>query len=1405
MGASRNFWSLAIVWTVLSSLAFAGGVTAQTDDCNNNLIPDVNEITDQTDCNLNGILDACEPVVDRLLLTAAGMPEEAGGALDTDGATIVIGAGHDATNGEDAGAALVFSRDGTQWLEAARLFSPTAGPLQEYGASAAVQGQWLAVGAPGTNQGIVLAVGEVFVYQRLGTTWTLAQRLESPVLIEEAGFGLSIDFNSQGTRMIIGSEGRAFTYTTDGTTWTLDAGLLPFVVGEDDGFGASVCIDGDLAVVGAPETLGLGGLPMSGAAYTFEVNAGNWIETGRLTALGQEINAHYGAAVSLSGNRIAIGEPGRGNGAGAVHTYEHLAGAWALDTSLASPAPGLNNAYGAAVSVLGDSLLVGEPRDPNDRGRVHHYDNSGGLWTLRLSRPDPLVGPQDLYGAGVALSEQTCVVGDPEESEILVHWTPRILDCDNNGSEDICDVTLGVVPDCNLNSIPDSCDIASGFASDCNMNGVPDSCELELDPTLDCNMNAVIDSCDLASMTSLDCNLNLIPDECDTVAGGFSLDCNMNQIPDECEVNPDPIFPTISGLPTSQNLTAEAGTCQAMFSWADPTATDNCGVASLTGSHTSGSSFLQGSTTVTYTATDVSGNVSTASFTITVTDNEPPAISGVLLDQVLSTDLGMCTAIATWTEPTAIDNCGLQSLTSDHAADSAFPLGTTTVTYTATDTSGNTSQTSFTVTVNDTENPVISGLSGDISVNNAQGLCSSNVTWTAPSSSDNCPGVMLTTSHLPGTTFDVGTTLVTYTAMDANGNSSTGSFNVEVIDAEHPQINGLPSGLSVGADPGICAASVMWSAPSTQDNCMVASTSSNYEPGAIFPVGITEVTYVVSDVAGNQTLASFMVEVSDLQNPIVETTTDNVSVTNELGQCSSAASWTPPTFIDNCEVGVVTSDALPGDTFPVGETTVTYTATDIHGNASSTSFTVTVTDNENPTLSSLPLDITQGTDLGNCSAIVTWADPTASDNCGIDSTTPSQASGTSFPLGTTTVQYMTTDIHGNSASASFTVTIIDNENPMWSDIPTDITVNTDLGVCGALVDWSGPLATDNCNVAGTSSTHQPGDLFPVGTTVVSYLANDDAGNSARASFSVTVADMEAPSLTPSGPVTASADSGTCTATVTVPAPMTSDNCQTATLTNDYTGTDDASGMYAYPSTLITWTLTDIYGNSSTATQTVTIEVPQDDCNMNGSPDVCDIAAGNSPDCNGNGVPDECDVAIGGDCNMNGVPDSCDIASGTSLDCNQNGVPDTCDVITLGDCNMNGVPDSCDIESGTTADCNTNGIPDSCDIASGSSSDADGNLTPDECQPQFRRADANGDNAIDIADGIYILLYLFDGGPIGPCESGMDANDDGTVDVTDAVAVFIYQFEDGAPPPPPFENCGVDPTGVALSCETGTCE
>jgi hypothetical protein len=103
-----------------------------------------------------------------------------------------------------------------------------------------------------------------------------------------------------------------------------------------------------------------------------------------------------------------------------------------------------------------------------------------------------------------------------------------------------------------------------------------------------------------------------------------------------------------------------------------------------------------------------------------------------------------------------------------------------------------------------------------------------------------------------------------------------------------------------------------------------------------------------------------------------------------------------------------------------------------------------------------------------------------------------------------------------------------------------------------------------------------------------------------------------------------------------------------------------------------------------------------DCNHNGIPDSCELAAGTVHDCNGDGVLDECEIAAGApDCNSNGIPDACDIASGLSRDADHDGNPDECEL----DCNHNGLPDDYDIATAFSADCNHNGIPDECEDGS----------------------------------------------------------------------------------------------------------
>ncbi|WP_438968822.1 HYR domain-containing protein, partial [Nonlabens sp.] len=541
-------------------------------------------------------------------------------------------------------------------------------------------------------------------------------------------------------------------------------------------------------------------------------------------------------------------------------------------------------------------------------------------------------------------------------------------------------------------------------------------------------------------------------------------------------------LPVIANTPVDINVNNDLGICGAAVTWTLPTASDNCSVDTLVSTHNSGDVFPVGTTTVVYTATDIYNNVSTTQFDVVVTDNELPVIANTPADISVNNDLGICGAAVTWTLPTASDNCSVDTLVSTHNSGDEFPVGTTTVVYTATDIYNNVSTTQFDIVVIDNELPVIANTPADISVNNDLGICGAVVTWTLPTASDNCDVDTFVSTHNSGDEFPVGTTTVVYTATDIYNNVSTTQFDVVVTDNELPVIANTPADISVNNDLGICGAAVTWTAPTATDNCDVDTLVSNHNSGDEFPVGTTTVVYTATDIYNNVSTTQFDVVVTDDELPVIAGTPADISVNNDLGICGAVVTWTLPTASDNCDVDTLVSTHNSGDVFPVGTTTVVYTATDIHNNVSTTQFDVVVTDNELPVIVNTPADISVNNDLGICGAAVTWTLPTASDNCSVDTLVSTHNSGDEFPVGTTTVVYTATDIYNNVSTTQFDIVVIDNELPVIANTPADISVNNDLGICGAVVTWTLPTASDNCDVDTFVSTHNSGDEFPVGTT-----------------------------------------------------------------------------------------------------------------------------------------------------------------------------------------------------------------------------------------------------------------------------------------------------------------------------------
>jgi alpha-tubulin suppressor-like RCC1 family protein len=312
----------------------------------------------------------------------------------------------------------------------------------------------------------------------------------------------------------------------------------------------------------------------------------------------------------------------------------------------------------------------------------------------------------------------------------------------------------------------------------------------------------------------------------------------------------------------------------AVVSFSPPTALDAVdGVAPVTCSAASDSTFALGTTTVTCSSSDSRGNgPAQASFHVTVQDTTAPFVT-VPADMVVEAASAAGEMVTfTVTASDRVDGGALTASCSP-ASMSVFGLGTTTVTCSSTDSHGNVGSASFRVTVQDTTPPVVT-VPPDITAE-ATSASGAVVTFAA-SGTDLVDGsIPVTCAPASGSLFGLGQTTVRCSASDSQRNGpAIASFTVTVVDTSGPALT-LPGDVIAEAASPLGAA-VAFTVSATDAVSGLASIACAPASGTGFAIGTTTVSCGATDGAGNHTTGSFNVLVRDSLPPTAQVTSPSI-------------------------------------------------------------------------------------------------------------------------------------------------------------------------------------------------------------------------------------------------------------------------------------------------------------------------------------------------------------------------------------------------------------------------------------------------------------------------------------------------------------------------------------------------
>jgi hypothetical protein len=352
-----------------------------------------------------------------------------GSSVSINGNYAVVGAPGDDVGGEaDRGSAYVFFRSGSVWTQQDKLTASDGSPSDNFGASVAISGSYIIVGAPG-DDGLFNDHGSAYIFIRSGVNWTQQDHVFASTPGISDRFGRSVAIS--GDYAVVGApdddvngnanQGSAYFFARSGTSWTQQDNVIAPFGDANDNFSASVSMYDDYAIIGAPGD-DIAGNSDQGSAHVFFRVGADWTHQATLTlAAGTTFN-RFGESVTIYGEWAVAGIPNYGSGllnsTGAICVFRRTGSSWNSGTLIYLPNLNITSEpedfFGKSVCMTGDYLIVGaegiDVESHNVQGASYLFKRNNTNWEFDRKILDPDGNTGDLMGNSVGVAGFNCII-----------------------------------------------------------------------------------------------------------------------------------------------------------------------------------------------------------------------------------------------------------------------------------------------------------------------------------------------------------------------------------------------------------------------------------------------------------------------------------------------------------------------------------------------------------------------------------------------------------------------------------------------------------------------------------------------------------------------------------------------------------------------------------------------------------------------------------------------------------------------------------------------------------------------------------------------------------------------------------------------------------------------------------